>query len=183
MWDGSLVLAKFLEHESALLTDAKVVELGSGTGVVGLACAALGARTVLLTDLEYTLANVRRNVQLNALEARASAVQLDWTQAALDSQFVGDVDVIVAADVVWVPDLVPPFVETLARLAKANPGLKSILIAHQTRSRLTDDLLFRLLEEHSFTWSKVSPDRLAPGFRSSIVFIMDIKLADPQAEK
>lgn len=54
-------MAKFLEVEfsNATLKGNKVLELGSGTGLVGLAAAILGADQVMLTDLEYTLDNLR----------------------------------------------------------------------------------------------------------------------------
>ena len=53
VWGSALVLAKLLEDEPALrkrLAGAAVAELGSGSGLVGLSCAALGARSVTLTD-------------------------------------------------------------------------------------------------------------------------------------
>lgn len=46
VWDASLVLAKYLEtmssQKSEFLSGIKVLELGSGLGVVGLAAATLG---------------------------------------------------------------------------------------------------------------------------------------------
>lgn len=46
VWDASLVLAKYLEtmchHRADFLSGTKVLELGSGLGVVGLTAATLG---------------------------------------------------------------------------------------------------------------------------------------------
>lgn len=46
VWDASLVLAKYLEtmcqNKSDFLSGMKVIELGSGLGVVGLTAATLG---------------------------------------------------------------------------------------------------------------------------------------------
>jgi hypothetical protein len=53
------------------LRGAKVVELGSGTGVVGIACAALGASEVVLTDggsrslLKLAETNAAKNAAMN----------------------------------------------------------------------------------------------------------------------
>lgn len=89
VWDGAVVLSKFLEAETAAATargepgpvaGRTVLELGAGTGVVGLAAVALGARRAVLTDQEYTLANLRATAARNAaLSGRVDVVELDWS--------------------------------------------------------------------------------------------------------
>eukprot|EP00635_Sarcinochrysidales_sp_CCMP3193_P006076 CAMPEP_0118908232 /NCGR_PEP_ID=MMETSP1166-20130328/11336_1 /TAXON_ID=1104430 /ORGANISM="Chrysoreinhardia sp, Strain CCMP3193" /LENGTH=233 /DNA_ID=CAMNT_0006847619 /DNA_START=77 /DNA_END=779 /DNA_ORIENTATION=+ len=59
VWDAGVVLAKFLEREPPAGLD--VVELGCGTGFVGLCAETLGARRVTLTDLPSCLALAKRN--------------------------------------------------------------------------------------------------------------------------
>lgn len=57
VWGSALVLANFFEcnpTQRSRLRGAVVVELGSGTGLVGMSCAALGARSVTLTDRAMT---------------------------------------------------------------------------------------------------------------------------------
>lgn len=48
VWDGGIVLSKYIEYQRVLgnlhLRGKRVVELGSGTGIVGIAAAALGAQ-------------------------------------------------------------------------------------------------------------------------------------------
>ncbi|CAI6000881.1 unnamed protein product [Closterium sp. NIES-64] len=83
VWDASLVFAAWLgAHGKAWpegsCKDLRVLELGAGLGVVGLAAAALGAR-VLLTDRDIRcMRGIRRNIAENALEGRAFAAQLEW---------------------------------------------------------------------------------------------------------
>ncbi|KAI8542613.1 hypothetical protein RHMOL_Rhmol08G0151000 [Rhododendron molle] len=84
LWDSGVVLGKFLEHavESGmmLLRGKKVVELGSGCGLVGCIAALLGAK-VTLTDLPDRLRLLRKNIETNLYgDVRGSAAvsELIW---------------------------------------------------------------------------------------------------------
>lgn len=54
MWDSCLVLTRYLSDHQDLLRNKRVVELGSGIGLVGIYCAKLGAASVTLTDMEVS---------------------------------------------------------------------------------------------------------------------------------
>ncbi|EME46690.1 hypothetical protein DOTSEDRAFT_70630 [Dothistroma septosporum NZE10] len=90
-WASSYLLAKRLGTLRAYLPslprDALILELGAGTGLVGLAAAAVFSRHVILTDLPEIVENLQRNVQTNAPAltvhgAKAYAAVLDWTSPA-----------------------------------------------------------------------------------------------------
>jgi len=75
------VLAKYLERAyTHQFMGRTVLELGAGTGLVGIVASVLGAGRVVLTDLPYTLDNTRANVELNRLSLKGSVevVELDW---------------------------------------------------------------------------------------------------------
>ena len=85
MWDSGVVLAKFLEHSvdsgMLLLQGKKVMELGSGCGLVGCVAALLGAE-VTLTDMPDRLRLLRKNVECNLsetdLQGSATFMELVW---------------------------------------------------------------------------------------------------------
>lgn len=168
VWDGSVVLSKFLEH-AVPLEGKKVVELGAGTGIVSMTCAVLGAAKVMSTDLEYVLGNLRDNVAENHLQDAIDCFEMDWF-AAESSKMPEQVDYILGADVVWVPELVPPFVETLKQLTKVNPNA-DIILSHQTRALKTDNLLFDLLAKHGVELDCVSQETMHPKFQSKRIKI------------
>ncbi|GBG30169.1 Protein-lysine methyltransferase METTL21D [Hondaea fermentalgiana] len=174
VWDGSIVLAKYVEHAVPLSPQARVLELGCGTGVVGLASAALGAGAVYLTDLDYALGNARDNAARNEhLTERVQVFALDWTAEELDPRAVehGNLTHILAADVIWVPELVIPFADTLARIESANPHIEHILLAHQTRAIRTDEILWAELKARSFQIQEISVQDFHPEFQSKRIKI------------
>ena len=82
VWSSSAVLCDWLVDNAAGLNlrGASVAELGSGTGVVGIACAALGASRVVLSDggSKSLLRLAKDNAAKNA---RAGNIDLDATDA------------------------------------------------------------------------------------------------------
>lgn len=84
------------------------LELGCGTAAVGLACAACGARSCWLTDIDDdALALAARNAQLNGLEGSTAVAKLDLLDGREAARPPGmpreGFDLVVAADVVYSP--------------------------------------------------------------------------------
>jgi hypothetical protein len=133
-WAASYMLSKRL-HQFGLIAQIKgsgpsILELGSGTGLVGLAMAALGA-DVVLTDLPSIHENLARNAKDNSavIEQNGGSTRtgtLDWTQpascelyndgvvtqtlSAIDSKF----PIILAADSLYSPEHPRMLVNTIA---------------------------------------------------------------------
>lgn len=181
-WDGSVVLAKYLEH--ARMNDVRgkrIVELGAGTGLVGISAALMGARQTVLTDLEYTMANLEHNVAVTM--AKSSAIHgasittrvLDWFTPPVD---MGDLDLILASDVVWVEELIAPLVQTMATLVRQSRTPVIILMSYQRRSTRSDEILFQELERHQFQKLKVPASELHPQFQSERIDVWEITMAD-----
>lgn len=144
VWDGALLLAQYLEKQPALVKSKRIVELGAGCGLVGIAAGILGAKDVLVTDLPYTLANMQANVDQHAhLWTNAGCQQLkchtcDWfhpptlhelavVMSPPSSSSAGESsitnpdwrpDVILIADCVWMHELVAPLLATVEQWTK-----------------------------------------------------------------
>ena len=67
VWDAALVLLKYLFTESGnhFVKGKHVLELGSGTGAVGLGSIVAGAASVVITDLPQHLSLMQLNIQEN----------------------------------------------------------------------------------------------------------------------
>jgi hypothetical protein len=165
-WDGARMLAAHLADNRTLVEGRSVLELGAGTGVSGLAAALCGAREVLLTDLDYSLPQLRANAEAtlysssssngggssNGIRGAVNVQLLDWSDK---TTYPFDTwDVVLAADVAWLDHLVEPLVAAIrgtvrvGTTATTTTGTSTgtlFLLAHQTRSREVDDHLFREL--------------------------------------
>jgi hypothetical protein len=192
VWDGGVVLGKYLEAAYPQgMGGMKVVEVGSGTGIVGLSAAALGAAHVILTDLPYALQNLRSTVEKNkgALRGKVEAVELDWFKPSSCplGEAIRSPDLIVGADVVWIPDLIPALVDTFKYLThppsprglgedgKEKPPTR-ILLGHKTRSRASDELFERLMLEAGFdTPREVDRSLYHARFRDADIKVLEIE--------
>lgn len=144
VWDAGRVLASLVSSEphSPLRTGSSVLELGSGTGVVGLACAAAGASRVVLSDLSRMLPLLRDNAAAtNSLLSRGPVVtvaELEWGVTDL-SGFIAshfpdqaEPDVIVGADVVFIESQITPLLTVLKALSSSRT---TILISTEIRDQ------------------------------------------------
>ncbi|KAI8899379.1 putative methyltransferase-domain-containing protein [Globomyces pollinis-pini] len=169
VWDGSLVLAKYLERNQSYLdlSNKSVIEIGAGRGIVGLSCAVLGPKSVVLTDVEPIIPTLMKSISLNKL-SNITASALDWNDnAGINQKF----DLILASDVVWVYELIEPLVFTLKNLTHAT---STILLSHQSRSTRADVHLFELLTQHGFKYELIDKSLLDPVIQRDVINIYKI---------
>ena len=151
VWDAALVLAYYLEkHQVDLGFDHKstnpihVVDIGSGTGAVGLVAAALGA-SVTLTDLDRCLPLLNEGIRNNLDLFRGQNIRacpLTWGKVDQVQNIVkeaaevkyGAPDLILVSDCVYYEASVAPLILTLRELARsAGSSGTTILLSYEVR--------------------------------------------------
>ena len=101
VWDCAALMSRWFE-KGDFVKGKRILELGSGTGLLGFACAVLGASKVVITDLQSILKTMERNVELTKLGDVCVARALNWNDIeAVDAlkREHGPFDMIVASDV------------------------------------------------------------------------------------
>jgi predicted nicotinamide N-methyase len=125
-WAGGQGLARYVLDHPETVAGRRVLDVASGSGLVAIAAAKAGARTVLATDVdEHALAAIALNAAANAVP-QVSARRLDL--AAADH---GDAEVILAADVFYQRDLAAM---ALAFLKAARRAGAAVLAADPARA-------------------------------------------------
>ncbi|XP_008116984.1 protein N-lysine methyltransferase METTL21A isoform X3 [Anolis carolinensis] len=117
VWDAAVVLCTFLEMGGIDLQGRLVIELGAGTGLLGIVAALLGAH-VTITDRKAALALLESNVGANVptdLRTKAVVKELTWGQD-LASFAPGGYDVILGADIVYLEETFGALLQTLDHL-------------------------------------------------------------------
>ncbi|KAG8834578.1 hypothetical protein FRC17_008247 [Serendipita sp. 399] len=160
-WPAGEVLSNYLVHRGPNhLVGKHVLELGSGTGLVGLVAAKLGASKVIITDQFPLLDMMNQNVILNGLGDLVVPMELDWGN---ELPQLGRIDVILAADCVYFEPSFPLLVETLTALSKSASQNVEILFCYKNR-RKADKRFFTLLKK-KFTWLDVDHDPQSASYR------------------
>ena len=127
VWPGAYLLASYLQQPAVAsrLRGARVLELGSGLGVAGLAAWVVGCARVTLSDLPENVPRLTDVIAAHHATDAVRATPLDWLAPSLPQPLLsppyGPFDVVLAADCVfWVP-LFAPLLRTLQRLVDAAP--------------------------------------------------------------
>jgi predicted nicotinamide N-methyase len=91
-WAGGQALARYVLDTPALVAGRKVLDLGSGSGLAGIAAMSAGAARVLAADTDpFALAAIGLNAAANSVEIEATSDDLLATPpSAFDLVLVGD---------------------------------------------------------------------------------------------
>ncbi|XP_044299253.1 EEF1A lysine methyltransferase 3 isoform X2 [Varanus komodoensis] len=149
-WDGAfrkaLTLCEYFETQKMNFRGKKVIELGAGTGIVGILASLLGGE-VTITDLPVALKQIEENVHRNLpmkCMARTRVCALSW---GLDQKdFPANFDFILGADIVYLKDTFPSLIRTLQHLCGSQ---STIYLSSKMRQEHSTELFFEtLLPKH-----------------------------------
>lgn len=121
----------------------RILELGCGTGVVGLACALRGA-SVTMTDLPENLDLARANAEANKVSSGVVVQALSW-----GSPTTSTFDVVIGSDCLYDADVLPALLKTLIAVTHS----KSVV--YLAYKRRIDDRERPFFDEASLSFKNV----------------------------
>ncbi|KAM3826835.1 protein-lysine N-methyltransferase EEF2KMT [Vipera latastei] len=161
-WDAGLYLAEWALENSDVFRSRRILELGSGIGLTGIAiCKACRPRDYIFSDHhEGVLQQLSENIQLNGLtlepdsgshrikaspnhqdhldddQVRISIKELDWNLVSKDELARLQADVILAADVVYDPEVSQHLIGVLQKFPRdhRNRETPEVYIAFNIRN-------------------------------------------------
>lgn len=137
-WGGGLVLARYLFDRPESVAGRRVLDLGAGSGIVGIAAAQAGAAEVYAADIDpYAIVAIELNSALNGVRVNAMLSDLMEGESP-------DVDVICVGDLFYEATLAEKVTAFLDRCLAE--GI-AILIGDPWRAHLPTSRL-RLLVEY-----------------------------------
>ena len=134
-WAGGTVLARYILDHPETVHGKSVVDLGSGSGVVGIAAMKAGAREVTAIDIDPNA------IVATHLNAEANGVEV--TVETSDLTVPSNVDLILAGDVFYDAALARKMANLFSACTKA--GIE-VLVGDMGRKPLPLDLLESLAE-------------------------------------
>nr|XP_060618804.1 EEF1A lysine methyltransferase 3 [Anolis sagrei ordinatus] len=148
VWEAALTLCEYFEAEKLNFWGKKVIELGAGTGVVGIVASLLGG-DVTITDLPVALKqieeNIHRNLPVKCL-GRTRVCALSW--GVDHTMFPQNYDFILGADIVYLKDTFPLLIRTLQHLSSVQ---STIYLSSKMRQEHSTALFFETLLPMHFT--------------------------------
>ncbi|KAJ3411495.1 hypothetical protein HDV05_002103 [Chytridiales sp. JEL 0842] len=177
-WPAALHAIEYFSSNVSVVEGRQVVELGSGSGIVGIACAVLGAESVVLTDGdEGVCERLKVNVGINRVAGCEEVLKLDWENVGdgelerlgrelslqEDARDSGAELVVVATDVVYDPVIVAPFVRVLNALLERGSRTARAAVAYISttlRSPTTYQLFMDELQKKGLEFEEVQVARV-----------------------
>ncbi|WIA08336.1 hypothetical protein OEZ85_007777 [Tetradesmus obliquus] len=141
IWSAGVRLSQHIvKNRTQELKGARVLDLGSGTGIVGISAACLGAH-VMLTDTRDILPQIMENVEQNgelveAAGGSATVQELDWN-APDDEVLDQDYDWVFGSDVTYTEEALLPLAKLLRQIVLTNEQCV-VKLAHMHRSKDLD---------------------------------------------
>ncbi|KAI0408811.1 putative methyltransferase-domain-containing protein [Xylaria palmicola] len=177
LWPAGMTLARYmLRYHAKSLAGKRILELGAGGGLVGLAVArgcdlGDGHPPLRITDQMEMFSLMRHNIALNQLEGKVEATVLNWGEPLPPDVVASPPDVVLAADCVYFEPAFPLLQVTLAALLALRP---EAVVYFCFKKRRRADMQFLKSARRRFSVAEVEDDDERPVWSRQGLFMYAI---------
>lgn len=202
-WEAALHIAQWAMQEPDLFNNRAVLELGSGIGLAGLTvCKTCNPKRFIFSDYHHhVLKQLSKNIQLNGfyvgsentpcteehfpavdgglhheLRSEITVLELDWETATEAQLLQLHVEVVIAADVVYDPEVIVSLIRVLKKLlnCRTNEKAPDVYVASTIRNPETYTLFQTKLKNVGIQWEVIPGhiQRFFPSDEQSTVEIL-----------
>jgi hypothetical protein len=157
VWPSTFFLAEYLQHLTTPIRGLSIVELGAGTGLLGIWAATQGAH-VVLTDLAELVPLLKDNVRLNIdqISKGGGSVRVEalrWAEKSEIPDAVMDCSLIIGSDLChWIGSMLfdedtrSLLCQTMCALLRERSDKKTYL-CHEIRSQQREAQFVKMMKE------------------------------------
>jgi predicted nicotinamide N-methyase len=160
-WEAALYFTEWLSCKGDIFSGKRVLEFGSGLGLVGIAMASIAnAARVSLTDThELVIDALKQNLELNnhVCHCKVSVTPFDWESQDVAMLQVEEIDFIVATDCFYEERVITGFINTIKRAVSLNSNIICYL-AITKRNDLTWNYFSDELKHSGLTYTLIEPN-------------------------
>ncbi|ORX81589.1 S-adenosyl-L-methionine-dependent methyltransferase [Anaeromyces robustus] len=173
VWDGAYILSKYLYR--LRLKNKKCIELGCGTGLVGITAWTYGA-DITLTDIEEVIPLVKENVSVNVdkvLSDKTSDNNLELSKDNIriktlnwgseNCKDLDKYDIVFGSEILYYSKSHKALIETLQQICNENT---LCVFIYKTRN-LGEEHFFELAKNEGFTIEFIDNKKLVSEFQES----------------
>ncbi|KAM0149863.1 hypothetical protein ACHAQE_000584 [Botrytis cinerea] len=174
LWPAGMVLAQhMLRYHKDDLRNAKILELGAGGGLVGLAVALACdlQHPLILSDMEVMYELMKQNIALNEVSSKVEPLILNWGEPLPELVVKDKPDVILAADCVYFEPAFPLLLQTLEELLELS---KDAVIYFCFKKRRKADMQFMKKAKKKFLVEEIE-DQDKETFTREALFLYTFK--------
>ena len=157
VWDAEVILAHYISLMRDQIYDKSIVELGAGTGIAGILCAKLGAKTVTLQDQESCISHTQKcsnmNINKDGNDENSNNlmrfVAKKWSKSCgkclVQANDGHKYDYVIMADVLYHCEDFSVLVETIMECVRESGG--EVIICYERRRKDLSDFFNAILNE------------------------------------
>jgi len=169
VWDAALLFCKLLDRcgcdfSATFWKEKRVLELGSGTGAVGISVASLFGSSVTVSDLPALLPLLQHNVRLNNVENIVRVSECRWGSSQANLLDSPSYDIVILCDCVYLADSLELLVQTIVQRTTTIGSV--VLFVNERRDDALENRFLNLLQENGrFKREPISIDQLPSKYR------------------